>query len=332
MESVGVKSIKREEWIDLLRAFAMFMVVFAHTINSDRFYQLFAPVIMPLFYFLSGFFLGFKKDFVSYIKGIIYRMVLPMFVFSAFPLFVVKYAVLGSSQEALAYIKSFLLGFEVWFIPSFMITQVLCYGLYHLLKKNELLVFVVSVGCFFLGILLRDVSVLDIWSMNTALTGVFFAMSGKLFFVHRDVIISKYISKTWVFAIALLLYCVMIGLTLRFYPDEAMSFHHMYYYNIPICLILIISSFTVCIFIALKIKPNVLTKYVTIMGQNTLVIYLASGIVAIVLFKVFGVIGLKTKGFNLVESLIVSIIECVVCTIISVICGKVCPILIGKKK
>lgn len=332
MENVSKNIIKREEWIDLLRAFAMFLVVFGHTSNNVIFNQALSPVKMPLFYFLSGFFLGFNKDFVSYLKGVAYRLVLPWFVFSLFPLWVVRYAVLGGLQEALGYIKSFLLGFEVWFIPSFMITQILCYVLYHCLKKNEVLVLISSAACFFLGIILKDVYFFDIWAINTALTGVFFATLGKLFFMHKDLINSKYISKPIIVVAAFLIYILLVGVTISFYSGQIIDFHNVSYYNVPICLMLIFTGYIICLYITSKLKSNVFTKYVAIMGQNTLVIYLASGIVQMILLKILRVLRLKTQGFNLRECFVLAVLQCFVCTVISVICGKICPILIGKKK
>ena len=323
---------KREEWIDLLRALAMFLVILGHVYENNTFYQFINPIKMPLFYFLSGFFIGLNKDFKTFIQGLIYRLVIPWIVFSLFPFYAIRYVVSGNWDKALSYTKGFLLGQSHWFITSFIITNILCYVLYHALKKNEVLTLIAGLVCFFLGIMLRDVEVLNIWTMDTALTGVLFAMAGKCFFIHKDQIMDGYINKLLTFILSLIVYGALVTVSLIYYPGQTMDFHKTLYYNPVICLIMIFTGITCCIYISSRLKSNKLTQLISVMGQNTLVVYLLNGIIVAQFAKVFRRIGMGTNGFSLLVSVIITVLACIICTIVSVVCGKICPILIGKKK
>ena len=154
---------KREDWVDILRALAIFLVIVGHIYKSQTFYQIVNPIKMPLFYFLSGMFIGLNKDFSTFIKGMAYRLILPWIVFSLFPLYLLKYLVRGDIEMAISYARDFFLGYDVWFIPSFIIAQIICYVLFHLFKKNELFILVACVICFCLGVALRNVAVFNAW-------------------------------------------------------------------------------------------------------------------------------------------------------------------------
>ena len=322
----------REEWIDLLRALAMFLVIVGHVYENNTFYQFINPIKMPLFYFLSGIFIGLNKDFGTFIKGLIHRLVVPWIVFSLFPFYAIRYAIGGDWDRTFSYIKGFFLGQSHWFITSFIVTNILCYALFHVLRKNEVLVLVAGLGCFFLGILLKDVPIMSIWTMDTALTGVLFAMLGKFFYNNRSVIMEKYVSNRWIFLASLLVYGVLVAVSVIYYPGQTMDFHKTEYYNPVLCLILIFTGIFCCIYISTRLKSNRLTKIIATMGQNTLVVYLFNGIVVAQFAKVFHKIGLGSDGFSLLESIIISVFACAICTVVSVICGKYCPILIGKNK
>ena len=148
---------------------------------------------MPLFYFIFGIFVGLNKDFKTFIKDLANRLIVPWIVFSLFPFYAISYALSGNWDKTLSYVKDFLLGQSYWFITSFIITNILCYILFHILRKHEILILLVSLGCFFLGIMLKDVALFNIWTMDTALTGVIFVLAGKFFYNHKSVIMDKYI-------------------------------------------------------------------------------------------------------------------------------------------
>ena len=139
-------------------------------------------------------------------------------------------------------------------------------------------------------------------------------------------------SKVSVYIVALAVYVALVVISIVFFPGQTMNFHDTEYFNLPICLLLILAGFECCLFIAPKLGPNVVTKYISIMGQNTLVVYLANGFVRMVLFKVVKRFGLLGDTPSLIESLFWCAVVCAICTVISVVCGKIYPPLIGKKK
>jgi len=326
--NVNSSTKQREEWIDILRALAMFLVVLGHVSGNKTFYTIFNPIKMPLFYILSGYFVNLNKKPGKFISDILYRLIIPWLVFSLLPLHLMGYAVKGNWAEALSYAKDFLLGYKHWFITSFIITQLLVYCLFHLFKKKDAFIAGACVILFFVGIALKDVAFFEIWAMNTALSGTLFLFLGVLLHKYKDkwiVFTKKY---TWIVA-AVILYVGLIVLSFIVYPGESMDFHNVYYYNWGICLALILIGTFVCISIAMKIKPCFITKYICIFGQNTLVVYLMHNFVA----GKIKAVATKIPCFSSFAGyIVIAVATCLICTLISVFCGKFFPILVGKRK
>lgn len=320
---------KREEWIDILRAFAMFLVVVGHVYGGDGlYYTISGPVKMPMFYLVSGYFLGVDKKVRDYLKGIISRLIVPLIVFSLFPLYVAKYLAAGEYANLVTYVTNFILGYTVWFIPSFIVTQILVYILYKFVKGNCKLLWALSLLMFIAGLYLKDVKVFDIFATDTAMTGTLFVSSGIALRRYQDKwkpLMEKNISLICGLAI----YVGLIAISVAFYPGRSIDFHNVSYYNILICLLLIFSGCFSCIFIARKIPSNMVSRWVCIFGQHTLVTYLLHG-------RIYGSVKRVLAHFippqYFVVCVIISLITCIITTVISVLCGKFCPILIGQRK
>ena len=156
-------------------------------------------------------------------------------------------------------------------------------------------------------------------------------MLGKLFSSHK-VVVERCLLKPLPFIIALVIYCLLVVVSMVFYPQQAMNFHTVQYYNVIICLLLILAGITCCIYVSTKLKSNFLNKIIALMGQHTLVVYLLNGSVVSVITKVFRKLGFGSDGFSLVTSIVIAILACIICTVVSVICERVCPILVGKKR
>lgn len=127
---------KRIEYIDALRGFTMFLVVFGHIVNTSRIdldmfiIQLIASFRMPLFFFVSGF-VGYKtvlskKDYVNSIVKKIVRALFPCFIFFTLAsLFGANYVYHGNG---LFDTRLFTEGFGgYWFVPVLFYMFVIYY-------------------------------------------------------------------------------------------------------------------------------------------------------------------------------------------------------------
>ena len=178
---------------------------------------------------------------------------------------------------------------------------------------------------FALGILLRDVKILDIWKSNTALTGVFFLFIGILLREYKNVCLSIVKSKVCLVISAI----AYFGISILVYPAQSMDFHNAEYDNLLLCIFLIILGTIFCICLALAISELSPLKPIITFGQNTLVVYLLH---FIIVGEIKNILNHFSIDMSFGLSLIVAVATCTIGTIISLISDRFCPILIGKRK
>lgn len=319
---------KRKNWIDILRALAMFFVVLGHLLPGKTLYHVItAPIKMPLFYILTGYLIEDKKNIKDFVFNLLFRLLIPWVLLSSFPAFVLRYLVQGQYVELVTYIVKFLTGQAIWFIPSFIITQCFFYILLKISKKNNKLLSLYAIISFSLGIFLAKLGLAKIWCLNTALTGIFFMYLGHLY-KNFETVIDKQNNKIIIFGLPI--YVFFIFITLIFFPGKNLDFHMVKYYNIPICLISCVVGALVAIAIVKKIENFKILKPIIIFGQNTLIVYLLHDLILYALDILCSMI------FSINNSLLYislkAIITCIITTIISLICGHYIPWIVGKKK
>lgn len=327
----------RKKWIDMLRALAMFFVIFGHLHTGiNNFALITGPIKMPLFYFLTGYLIKDSKKIKDFVKGIALRLFIPYLVFSLFYVEVISKLIQHNVSGALDHLYKFFYGDVIWFIPSFFITQVIFYLLLKLFKNKRILFGITSAILFGVGFVLGRLEILEFWCINTALTGVLFLYIGYIF-KDKEEVIEKHTSLKTIIP-SILAYIGLILLSIKFYPNKTIDFHNANYYSIPICLSLSLFGFYVCTYLAKKIenisKLDKLNKLIVIMGQNTLLIYLLQD----TFFMIYkGIIGIVYKpevyADNLPYCIAIAILTCISGTLVSVICTKYFPFLVlGKTK
>lgn len=320
---------ERLKWIDVLRALAMFFVVMGHLYTGNTLYfVLTGPIKMPLFYFLAGYVFNPEKKSMEFFGKISTRIIIPYFIFSLFPIKAVRYLVYGDLTGLNKYLFEFFSGKILWFIPSFIITQIMVYLIYHICHKKEILILVVSMLCFLLGVNGKDVEWMDFWCINTALTAVLYMNFGMLMRCWQ----SKFeLDNIKGIIFNGLIYTVGIICTVWFYPGKSMDVHSVIYYNKAICLLLIVSGICLCMGVTQKVKWGKIGEPWIIFGQETLIIYLTHGTILSILKK--GLVNvLPFDSGSLWISLFYTILICFLGTIISKGVGRIFPILVGKKK
>lgn len=318
------KGKKREEWLDALRALAICLVVFGHQYAGNvEFFVFTSPIKMPLFFILSGYLFspkGFNtKDFL---KNTFFRLVIPWLFFGLiFSILLIPLKGIGQFLYKILDIAS---GKELWFMPAFIIGQVIFYLINKYMKKEWL----IFISCLIIGVFGLCCSYLHF--LRFAMVDI--ALSAQLFFILgfflKDNKCFLELKKSWIVVLAGL-YLVFCVLTIFFWPGEAIDVHKGYYYNYGICFILIVIGCVAIMNIAKKIDHY--PSLITIIGQHTLLIYILHFYTANAILRLFGLFDLPSKG-HFVFALIATIFSVIVCTYVSIIISRYVPILNGTKK
>lgn len=320
---------ERMKWIDALRAWAMFSVVMGHIYTGSSMYlTIVEPITMPLFYFLAGYVFHTGKNGKEFLKGIVFRIGIPYLLFSLFPLKVLRFLLLRDIPALLDYLAAFFSGRIVWFVPSFVLTQCIFYLLHRVLRGNPRRMAAAGAVCFVIGVTAADVAWMDFWCINTALTAVLYMTFGLLM---RQYGAALRISSAKAICGNALVYLCGILCALRFYPGCPLDVHLDMYYNIPLCLILILSGTLLCMGIAQNLPWGKAARPWLILGQETLVVYLTHSTIQFVLSKLLNPV-LPLNGQRFLVCLIYTVLICIFGTVLSRVVGCFLPVLVGKKR
>lgn len=318
---------KRELWIDILRGFAIFLVILGHSYNSNNWYFLLTgPVKMPLFYLLSGYVAKTALPFCDYVKKSAYRLVFPWLIFSLFPLYVLKCTLLRDFEGLVQYLIAFFTGKKEWFILSFFISQMLFYFIQRVAKGNRIIQLFIGAACFAAGLTVLHSA--DIFCINTALTGVFYMAWGVV--LREEGNSTKILGNKKNTAVCGAIYALLIIVSAVSYPGKSMDFHNVSYYNVAICVVLSAAGISVLIALVKKVQNKKALYPIAILGKHTIVVYLINSIAIHRLQNLLGRITVYNKTF--VASIIISVLVAAIGTAVSVICGKYFPWMVGMKR
>lgn len=312
---------KRLEWIDALRALAIIFVVFGHCSKDDHFFFLLtSPVKMPLFFAISAFLFKDACDTFLYLKGIFLKIVIPWFFLGLSP--VILSIPIKGLGHCLDYLFAMIKGDVIWFMPCFIIAQIIQFLLRRFLKGTKALI-VAMLLCSAFGLILAHANLGHFAMFNNALVVQSFYLIGFMF--KKQSHYFARIKKIHIF-IGCLVYFLLCFLSEIFFPGMHIDVHLNSYYNYLLCFVLIYLGTFLLFIIAsrLKKKFNVITK----IGQNTLVIYIWHGYAIAALVVVLRKIGVDGDFYGL--DLLKTFFACVVCCLVSMLLNRYVPLLIGK--
>lgn len=194
--------MERIKWIDQLKGFTIFLVVYAH--NFPILEKYIYTFHMPLFLMISGFFIPTSTK-VEVIKKRFIGIVVPYF-FWAILLFLFWFFVtkdIGvSANENLSTTKNFIGIFYAqggreymdWGIPMWFLPMIFLAFLFHFLickiTVNQYLILGLSFILMLIGFQIKGNL---IWSFNVALVGVFFISAGNYVFKNLLTRSKKYL-------------------------------------------------------------------------------------------------------------------------------------------
>ena len=315
----------RKGWVDALRGLAILLVMYGHCVkNMPAFFVFTSPVKMPLFFAISGY--VFSVDGVGWYKfvnQIVRKIIMPWFILGLLPpVLMIPFKGVGNVLDMFLNMLS---GKELWFMPCFIIGEIMHY-LIRRYGKKILWIIIVSFLCFVLGIVLHRHGWLNYAMFNRALAVQPFFLIGYLFRTYESKLTN--LSWCWIRA-AFIVYIGLCFLSMVIFPGQTLNVNANRYYNIPYCLLLIFLGCFI-LFIA-GAKADFHSMIMSFIGQNTLVLYIWHILVIAVLVKGLSLLG-WTMPVNWWTALICVIWACLICGILAILLNRYLPFVVGKKR
>lgn len=273
----------RKEWIDVLRAIAIILVVLGHQIQEQTAYFVWtSPIKMPLFFAISGYLFTLKpvKDFA---KKIFVGLVIPWFCLGLLPQLLMM--PVKGIENTWIYFGKMISGEVLWFMPCFILGMILFYLIIRIASGRLISGGVASVLMFAGGLILYKHYTLDFASLYRAMAVQPFFWFGYVFRQSENTKTSReFLNNNINLAVAAVLYVTLVASTFYFYPGKSIDIHLNRYFNIPICALQIFAGLY-CIFVLFQ-RFSQFPKWIVEIGKCSLVIYIWHSYV-IVVFKVF---------------------------------------------
>lgn len=317
--------IKREEWIDVLRGIAIFMVILGHTIpEEDMFFAYTSAIKMPLFFFLSGFLFSLKLDNITYFKKIFYRLIIPWFALSLLP-YILR------PSRFFEIVLLLLQGKRAWFMLVFTIDSIFVFFLLKYIK-NLNLAFCLSLGLAVGGIILTYMKINIILCGNTILTTQLFIVSAYYLKQKYQVLAKLAHTKASTGFFVLIAYILICYSAYRICRN-VIDVHTNYYFNIFYCIIMIISGNVSIFIIGYHYFNSRIFKPIAFLGKQSLTVYLLSGFYMFLTNPLRDII-IRILNLNstVTVNVINSIMCCIVLSFISFLLSKYIPIINGEYK
>ena len=325
--------MKRDESIDTMRGIGAFLVMWSHAgSETDGYFTVISPIMLPVFFLVSGYlFKPEKMGIKDFIKTRLISLLGPWIIIS----YVQAYFNVSDIKRILkdfGVIKEIgidctlriLSGTAVWFIPALAVSLSIAYGIIKVCKnhKKSLAVsFTVSILAWYF---LREIEILNIWSICGALINQVFIVAGycmKHRLDEQDTRMRIIAHKVWipVFVIEEILFMKLFswqGFAIRYNGIE----------NILEYYILCFSGLFAVYALTRKWSRIPL---ITFMGTHSL-LYFAFGPHGYVIGrKILEILSVNIRNEN-ISTLIIAFIASVAWIIPARIIDKVCPILNGK--
>lgn len=320
--------MKRDEAIDTMRGFAAFFVMWDHTGERDIFFSVISPIMLPLFFFVSGYLLKIEGIGIkSFIKNRLLKLLIPWIVIS----YVQAYFNISDIKRILKDIRvikeigiectrQVVTGSAVWFVPALVISLILAYIIIKATNNTpwkyltvSILVSIISYYC------LRE---LYIWNIGCAMINQIFVVAG--YYVKNS--LSKehkvYIQHmAWVFV-----YIVEIVFFIKTFHWPGFGVKYNIIQNIYMYFLLCFSGIFAIFAVTRRWSKIPLLNF---MGKHSLLYFAFGPHGYIIGRKLLEFLRIDILNAN-IHSLIICIIASIAWIIPALIIDKVCPILNGK--
>lgn len=253
------------EWVDALRALAILFVVYCHRVQPDSFTVFINPIKMPLFFALSGYLFHIRPggDF-AFFKKTLTSLIIPWLFLGLIPL-IASIPFKGFSHVFQSMVELFT-GELLWFMPCFIIAQIIFYYVMKLTKNHLILTIISLIIVSAIGYTLKQKEILNTFMFNIAMIVQFYFMIGNLY----KRIEAKLSNHRLKYGIILLFCYIVIGYIT--YPNGCTDIHNGRFMCVPISALMSIVGLLSLFLLSSSIKKY--PKYILSVGKSTLVIYM----------------------------------------------------------
>lgn len=329
-ESVSAAFAGRKLWVDALRGMAMFFVVMVHAVarklDDWQFFYIFtSPLMIPLFFAISGYVFSDKRiSHAAFFKGIFFRLVVPMVVLSLLPVSFILSFSRGWRYFARA-CYNLASGVTAWYIPCCIVAEILHFYVRRLCKRPAA-VALVSVLLCSAGFVMARLNVMNFAMINRAFIAQAYLLIGYLFRKYEEKFSAL---KPACIAVGGALYMIMTVVSLILYPGQYMDIHLNQYYNIPLCMAMILVGCFTAFMLAGRIRR--MPRALVYLGQNTFVCYMLHNMVFMLWAKLFSMMNVAPPS-GWIAAAAKACFACIVCCIIAAFINRFIPEAAGKRR
>lgn len=331
------KQKNRIEWIDIMRAMAIVLVLLSHY-DGGRLSVVANRSCVQIFFFISGMFaFSARYSLPQYIKKQVQSLLLPYAVFAVVN--IIFHFIFNPStplNELAGYAVNFMLARRnnvmvaaMWFLPCLFFASIVYKMLAVLLKRQRYIVPVCFVISAVFKLWFEDP--VYIFSINQGFKYlIYIALGGLLAPYIKSINYDSWakLSKKQQFA-ALLIFMVIIQYIVLlykrgyvFWPQAIWALSLVYFINVVVCIIFVM----VWALALSKIKPIIW------IGQNTLGFCCLENINRALLNTAMAVVGFGFVPDNEIKALVHVLASMCIGSVIIFAVNKVCPQIMGKKK
>lgn len=303
----------RLEWIDSLKAVAIFWIYLGHFgDNAKQLYPFVFSFHVPLFFFISGIF--FKKCSSLYDFNIIAiksskRILIPYFTFSLISLIFFSlyynydfHQVRGLASQIIPGIRNHIFAASLWFLPCLFVI-IMMHSFIQLIIKNRHLIFITCIAIFFVSSIMKiGVQPKLFFNIDSALRYIaYYALGAYL---------SCYIKEPQEYngnLTSKITSYIICSLSMAFFIYVYFYGAASIYNGIKNEYLKILASFiiTAALFIPnITIAKRIKIKQVILIGQSTLVLCGTEQMLKTFIYSSFKMIGLKVYLHNSIDTIL----------------------------
>lgn len=318
-------------WIDNMRALTMLMVIYGHIVaRPNAFFFLTSPMKMPGFFAISGYlFHCTDRSFGALTWNKLKKLAVP-YVFLCGLSIVWNLLILWPSAGMSGFLQmlsSVACGTMLWYLPCLLVCEFAFYALVKLCKNRLPLICAGSVLLLAIGLLIPHEGIVLPWHINALPIVMFFFFLG---YAYRQ--LEQRLTRWegwWTLAVLSVVYLALCFAQSRvsgYSIDVNRSVYPDVWISIPS---VVVGLAWLCQLTKLIPMP----KWVTWIGQNTLVYYGTHYLTAQTLTLVLRRLGVPEatffRGYYLLVQFVVSLVAVAG---LALLINRFCPFLVGKKK
>ena len=315
----------RIECVDALRALAILLVIYGHSVQYFKEFFIFtSPIKIPLFFAITGYVFKTRGgDQIVFFNNLFKKIVIP-YVFLAL-ISIIFVSSLNGFNGLMNSLIGIVSGDSFWFMPCIIVAEVIHFYI-HKFGRDIYGISFLCISSFILGTVFSNYTVFSFAMISNAFIVQLYLFLGYLY----SFIENRFDKKLFMISfLSLFLYILFCFISLHIYPSKCLDVHLNYYYNLPFCILLILLG-NFSLFGIFKIIGH-FPRWILYIGQNTMILYLWSGIAMIFFIqatKILNVVVLDKPLWAILE-LIWVVAFCCLC---SYLVTRIAPELLGKKR